>query len=84
MPYIYEVVMSLRDFGGFSTREVSQILRIKESTVKAWQWRRVRAAEARVGHVLPYTGRSGSYSLRCIALRGRNSSRYSKQSLKAF
>ena len=34
MPYIYKVVINLRDFEGFSTQEVSQILGIKESTVK--------------------------------------------------
>ena len=34
MPYIYKVVLNLRDFEGFSTHEVSQILGIKESTVK--------------------------------------------------
>jgi RNA polymerase sigma-70 factor (ECF subfamily) len=34
MPYIYKIVLNLRDFEGFSTREVSQILRIKESTAK--------------------------------------------------
>jgi RNA polymerase sigma-70 factor (ECF subfamily) len=34
MPYIYKVVINLRDFEGFSTQEVSRILGIKESTVK--------------------------------------------------
>lgn len=34
MPYIYKVVINLRDFEGFSTQEVSRILKIKESTVK--------------------------------------------------
>ncbi len=34
MPYIYKVVINLRDFEGFSTQEVSKILGIKESTVK--------------------------------------------------
>jgi len=34
MPYIYKIVMNLRDFEGFSTREVSEILGIKESTAK--------------------------------------------------
>lgn len=34
MPYIYKVVINLRDFEGFSTREASGILGIKESTVK--------------------------------------------------
>jgi len=34
MPYIYRVVLNLRDFEGFSTHEVSQILGMKESTVK--------------------------------------------------
>ena len=34
MPYIYKVVINLRDFEGFSTLEVSRILGIKESTVK--------------------------------------------------
>jgi RNA polymerase sigma-70 factor (ECF subfamily) len=34
MPYIYKVVINLRDFEGFSTQDVSRILGIKESTVK--------------------------------------------------
>jgi RNA polymerase sigma-70 factor (ECF subfamily) len=34
MPYIYKVVINLRDFEGFSTQEVSRILGLKESTVK--------------------------------------------------
>lgn len=34
MPYIYKIVINLRDFEGFSTQEVSRILGIKESTVK--------------------------------------------------
>lgn len=34
MPYIYKVVINLRDFAGFSTQEVSRMLGIKESTVK--------------------------------------------------
>jgi len=34
MPYIYKVVINLRDFEGFSTQEVSRMLGIKESTVK--------------------------------------------------
>lgn len=34
MPYIYKVVINLRDFEGFSTQEVSEMLGIKESTVK--------------------------------------------------
>jgi RNA polymerase sigma-70 factor (ECF subfamily) len=34
MPYIYKVVINLRDFEGFSTQEVSKMLGIKESTVK--------------------------------------------------
>ena len=34
MPYIYKVVINLRDFEGFSTEEVAQMLGIKPSTVK--------------------------------------------------
>jgi len=34
MPYIYKVVINLRDFEGFSTQDVSRILGIQESTVK--------------------------------------------------
>ena len=34
MPYIYKVVINLRDFEGFSTQEVSRMLGIKEATVK--------------------------------------------------
>lgn len=34
MPYKYKIVINLRDFEGFSTEEVSQILDIKPSTVK--------------------------------------------------
>jgi RNA polymerase sigma-70 factor (ECF subfamily) len=34
MPYIYKVVINLRDFEGFSTQEVARMLGIKESTVK--------------------------------------------------
>ena len=34
MPYIYKVVINLRDFEGFSTQDVSRILGIKEPTVK--------------------------------------------------
>jgi RNA polymerase sigma-70 factor, ECF subfamily len=34
MPYKYKIVINLRDFGGFSTEEVSRLLGIKESTVK--------------------------------------------------
>ncbi len=34
LPYIYKVVINLRDFEGFSTQEVSEILGIKETTVK--------------------------------------------------
>ncbi len=34
MPYKYKVVINLRDFEGFSTEEVSQLLDIKTSTVK--------------------------------------------------
>lgn len=34
MPYIYKIVINLRDFEGFSTEEVSRILGIKPSTVK--------------------------------------------------
>lgn len=34
MPYIYKVVINLRDFEGFSTQEVSRLLGLKESTVK--------------------------------------------------
>ena len=56
MPYIYKVVINLRDFEGFSTQEVSRILHIKESTVKvrlhrarlylqAWLKRRYRIAD---------------------------------------
>jgi len=34
MPYLYKVVINLRDFEGFSTQETSRILGIKEATVK--------------------------------------------------
>ena len=34
MPYIYKIVINLRDFEGFSTEETSRILGIKASTVK--------------------------------------------------
>jgi len=34
MPYIYKIVLNLRDFEGFSTEEVAQFLSIKPATVK--------------------------------------------------
>jgi RNA polymerase sigma-70 factor, ECF subfamily len=34
MPYMYNVVINLRDFEGFSTQEVARILGLKEPTVK--------------------------------------------------
>ena len=34
MPYKYKIVINLRDFEGFSTEEVSQLLDLKPSTVK--------------------------------------------------
>ena len=34
MPYIYKIVINLRDFEGFSTEETARILGVKPSTVK--------------------------------------------------
>jgi len=56
MPYIYKVVINLRDFEGFSTQEVSRLLGLKESTVKVrlhrarlylqdWLKRRLRVSD---------------------------------------
>jgi RNA polymerase sigma-70 factor (ECF subfamily) len=56
MPYIYKVVINLRDFEGFSTQEVSKLLGLKESTVKVrlhrarlylqdWLKRRLRVSD---------------------------------------
>jgi len=56
MPYIYKVVINLRDFEGFSTQEVSGLLGLKESTVKVrlhrarlylqdWLKRRLRVSD---------------------------------------
>ena len=56
MPYIYKIVINLRDFEGFSTQEVSRLLGLKESTVKVrlhrarlylrdWLKRRLRVSD---------------------------------------
>ena len=56
MPYIYKVVINLRDFEGFSTQEVGRLLGLKESTVKVrlhrarlylqdWLKRRLRVSD---------------------------------------
>ena len=56
MPYIYKVVINLRDFEGFSTQEAGRLLGLKESTVKVrlhrarlylqdWLRRRLRVSE---------------------------------------
>jgi RNA polymerase sigma-70 factor (ECF subfamily) len=51
MPYIYKVVINLRDFEGFSTEEVSRMLGIRESTVKVRLHRaRLRLREWLKGH----------------------------------
>jgi RNA polymerase sigma-70 factor, ECF subfamily len=56
MPYIYKIVINLRDFEGFSTQEVGRLLGLKESTVKVrlhrarlylqdWLRRRLRVSD---------------------------------------